>query len=93
VKRGVEFKVILTNHRLSAGKVISLHEGRGRPRESVWSGEKPSAARLHHLPQVVGQPDLDAVCNADPQPGARATDGALCAAQSAGDEEDGEVGV
>jgi hypothetical protein len=48
VKSGMEFKVILTNHRLSAGKVICLHEGRGS-QEKVF-GEMKSQVQLGYIP-------------------------------------------
>jgi hypothetical protein len=48
VKSGMEFKVILTNHRLSAGKVIRLHEGRGS-QEKVF-GEMKSQVQLGYIP-------------------------------------------
>lgn len=48
VRGDMEFKVILTNHRLSAGKVISLHEGRGC-QEKVF-GEMKSHVQLGYIP-------------------------------------------
>lgn len=48
VGRGVDFKVILTNHRLGAGKVVSLHEGRGI-QEKVF-GELKSQVQLDYVP-------------------------------------------
>lgn len=48
VRGDMEFKVILTNHQLSAGKVVSLHEGRGC-QEKVF-GEMKSHVQLGYIP-------------------------------------------
>jgi hypothetical protein len=48
VERGVDFKVILTNHTMGAGRVVSLHEGRGS-QEKVF-GELKSQVQLGYVP-------------------------------------------
>jgi hypothetical protein len=45
---GVEFKVILTNHKIGAGRVVSLHEGRGS-QEKVF-GEMKNQVQLGYVP-------------------------------------------
>ena len=44
----MDVKVILTNHTMRAGKVVSLHEGRGS-REKVF-GELKSPVQPRYLP-------------------------------------------
>ena len=48
VERGMEFKVILTNHTMGAGNVVALHEGRGC-QEKVF-GEMKSQAQTAYVP-------------------------------------------
>lgn len=48
VERGMEFKVILTNHTMAAGKLVCLHEGRGS-QEKVF-GELKSQAEMGYVP-------------------------------------------
>lgn len=48
VERGMEFKVILTNHTMASGKLVCLHEGRGS-QEKVF-GELKSQTEMSYVP-------------------------------------------
>lgn len=48
IERGMDFKLILTNHAMGAGKLVRLHEGRGS-QEKVF-GELKSQVQLGYVP-------------------------------------------
>ena len=93
VERSMEFKVILTNHTMAAGKLVSLHEGRGRQEKVL--GELKSQAEMRYVPCRFPHANQTWLPGGDPCPqsGQGVADGAPKAAPQAGSQAHRTMGL